>query len=277
MLDDGSIVFDIPDHIWEQLNKAKKWKFLCQASLYPVIPANRRPVPFQQQHPLLVLSILSLSLSLTPSLLPPPPPLSLSLSVFILSLSLSLSFSLSLSPHPPPPPPPPLSLSLSLYSTLPSYSCFPTFCDPFQGGASLYPVIPANRRPVFQQHLLHSLLLQATRRTQKTQSMYLLTMIPWRTLTHRLPRLRSALMVENDGMAPSAHPPPPPSPSHLMNGHAGWSKQGVIRDLFTISSPTRTLKWPGCNPVQITCNTSTVYHVQVSCYVPLGTKGLLSY
>ena len=72
-------------------------------------------------------------------------------------------------------------------------------------------------------------------------------------------------------------PPPPPSPSHLMNGHAGWSKQGAIRDLFTISSPTRTLKWPGCNPVQITCNTSTVYHVQVSCYVPLGTKGLLSY
>ena len=49
--------------------------------------------------------------------------------------------------------------------------------------------------------------------------------------------------------------------------------------LFTISSqrrkpsPTRTLKWPGHNRVQITCNTLSVYHVQVSCYVPLSTKG----
>ena len=38
--------------------------------------------------------------------------------------------------------------------------------------------------------------------------------------------------------------------------------------LFTISSlhleqsPTRTLKWPGSNRVQITCNTSSAYHVQ---------------
>ena len=53
--------------------------------------------------------------------------------------------------------------------------------------------------------------------------------------------------------------------------------------LFTISSqrrnlsPTRTLKWPGRNRVQITCNTLSAYHVQVSCYVPLGTKGQLSY
>ena len=37
---------------------------------------------------------------------------------------------------------------------------------------------------------------------------------------------------------------------------------------FTISllrrepSPTRTLKWPGRNRVQITCNTSSAYHVQ---------------
>ena len=52
---------------------------------------------------------------------------------------------------------------------------------------------------------------------------------------------------------------------------------------FTISSerrelsPTRTLKWPGRNRVQITSNTSRAYHVQVSCYVPLGTKGQLSY
>ena len=52
---------------------------------------------------------------------------------------------------------------------------------------------------------------------------------------------------------------------------------------FTISSqrrelsPTRTLKWPWRNSVQTTCNTSSADHVQVSCYVPLGTKGQLSY
>ena len=51
---------------------------------------------------------------------------------------------------------------------------------------------------------------------------------------------------------------------------------------FTISSqrcelsPTRMLKWPGRNRVHITCNTSSAYHVQVSCYVPLSTKGELS-
>ena len=43
----------------------------------------------------------------------------------------------------------------------------------------------------------------------------------------------------------------------------------TIRDFFTVSSlrraasPTRTLKWPGCNRVQITCNTSSAYHVQL--------------
>ena len=42
-------------------------------------------------------------------------------------------------------------------------------------------------------------------------------------------------------------------------------------------SPTRTLKWPRRNRVQITCNTSNAYHVQVSCYVPRGMKGQLSY
>ena len=54
---------------------------------------------------------------------------------------------------------------------------------------------------------------------------------------------------------------------------------------FTISSqrhelsPTRTLKWPRCNRVQITCNTSSAYHVQhvvlhaTSCE---GTAQLLS-
>ena len=58
---------------------------------------------------------------------------------------------------------------------------------------------------------------------------------------------------------------------------------GAIQDFFTISSqrrelsPTCTLKWPGRNRVQITWNTSSAYHVQVSCYVPLGMKGELSY
>ena len=52
---------------------------------------------------------------------------------------------------------------------------------------------------------------------------------------------------------------------------------------FTISSqrrelsPTRTLKWPRRNRVQITCNTSSADDVQVTCYLPLGTKGQLSY
>ena len=36
------------------------------------------------------------------------------------------------------------------------------------------------------------------------------------------------------------------------------------RELF----PTRTLKWPGRSHVQITCNTSSAYHVQhVVCHV----------
>ena len=44
--------------------------------------------------------------------------------------------------------------------------------------------------------------------------------------------------------------------------------QGAIRDFFTISSLRRepsstcTLKWPGRNRVQITCNTSSAYHMQ---------------
>ena len=55
--------------------------------------------------------------------------------------------------------------------------------------------------------------------------------------------------------------------------------KGAIRDFFTIFSqrrelsPTHMLKWPGRNRVQIMC----AYHVQVSCYVPLGMKGQLSY
>ena len=58
--------------------------------------------------------------------------------------------------------------------------------------------------------------------------------------------------------------------------------KGAIRDF--LQSPhsaanclQHVLKWPGRNRVQITCNTSNAYHVQVSCYVPLGTKGQLSY
>ena len=43
--------------------------------------------------------------------------------------------------------------------------------------------------------------------------------------------------------------------------------QGAIRDFYNLltaplPSPTRTLKWPGRNRVQITCNTSSAYHVQ---------------
>ena len=46
-----------------------------------------------------------------------------------------------------------------------------------------------------------------------------------------------------------------------------YSHSNVQFDFFTISlrgepSPTRMLKWPGRNRVQITCNTSSAYHVQ---------------
>ena len=43
----------------------------------------------------------------------------------------------------------------------------------------------------------------------------------------------------------------------------------TISSLRREPSPTRTLKWPGRNRVQITCN--------MSCYVPHFTKGQLSY
>ena len=56
-----------------------------------------------------------------------------------------------------------------------------------------------------------------------------------------------------------------------------YSKFFIISSQCRELSPTRTLKWPGRNSVQITCNTSSAYHVQVSCNVPLGTKGQLSY
>ena len=67
----------------------------------------------------------------------------------------------------------------------------------------------------------------------------------------------------------------------LATHNNNWIQRHYSR-FVTISSQrelslTRTLKWPGRNRVQITCNTSSAYHVQVSCYVPLGTKGQLSY
>ena len=36
----------------------------------------------------------------------------------------------------------------------------------------------------------------------------------------------------------------------------------TISSLRREASPTRTLKWPGRNRVQITCSTSSAYHVQ---------------
>ena len=55
-----------------------------------------------------------------------------------------------------------------------------------------------------------------------------------------------------------------------------YSRFSTISSQHRELSPTRMLKWPGRNCVQITCNTSSAYHVQVSCYMPLGTKGQLS-
>ena len=65
---------------------------------------------------------------------------------------------------------------------------------------------------------------------------------------------------------------------HYNNNNNNNHIQRRYSRFFTISSrrrelsPTRTLKWPGLNRVQTTCNTSNAYHVQVS-----GTKGQLSY
>ena len=47
--------------------------------------------------------------------------------------------------------------------------------------------------------------------------------------------------------------------------------KGAIRDFLTISllrrelSPTRTLKWPWADRVQITCNTSSAYTCNMQC------------
>ena len=40
-------------------------------------------------------------------------------------------------------------------------------------------------------------------------------------------------------------------------------KISTISSLDSEVSPTRTLKWPGRIRVQITCNTSSAYHVQI--------------
>ena len=42
----------------------------------------------------------------------------------------------------------------------------------------------------------------------------------------------------------------------------GNSRIFTISSLLRKPSPTRMLKWPGRNRVQITCNTSSAYHVQ---------------
>ena len=40
----------------------------------------------------------------------------------------------------------------------------------------------------------------------------------------------------------------------------------MISSLCYELSPTCTLKWPGCNRVRVTCNTSSVFHVQHAMY-----------
>ena len=42
----------------------------------------------------------------------------------------------------------------------------------------------------------------------------------------------------------------------------GNSRFSTISSLRRELTPTRTLKWPGRDRVQITCNTSSAYHVQ---------------
>ena len=59
----------------------------------------------------------------------------------------------------------------------------------------------------------------------------------------------------------------------------GWHGSGVIFTMTALKgairrfsslrrelSPTRKLKWPGCNHVQITCFTSGAHHVQYVVY-----------
>ena len=49
----------------------------------------------------------------------------------------------------------------------------------------------------------------------------------------------------------------------MRNSKFFFTVSSLRRDL----SPTRALKWPGSIQVQITCNTSSAYHVQHVCHV----------
>ena len=57
------------------------------------------------------------------------------------------------------------------------------------------------------------------------------------------------------------------------------ASKGAIRDFFTISSlrgepsPTPTVKWLGCNHVQITCSTWSAYYVQHVVFCGTWYKG----
>ena len=50
----------------------------------------------------------------------------------------------------------------------------------------------------------------------------------------------------------------------------------TISSLRCEPSPTGTLKWPGCNGVQITCNTISTYHAQHVMLLAKGTAQLFS-
>ena len=63
--------------------------------------------------------------------------------------------------------------------------------------------------------------------------------------------------------------PPPPPPTTTATTTATTTPKGVIQIFFSTVlsqrrdlSPTHTLKWPGRNRVQITCNASGAYEAQ---------------
>ena len=62
----------------------------------------------------------------------------------------------------------------------------------------------------------------------------------------------------------SAHMKPPDD--HLSNNNNRTERRNsrfvAISSLRHKLSPTRALKWPGHNRVQVTCSTSSAYHVQ---------------
>ena len=55
------------------------------------------------------------------------------------------------------------------------------------------------------------------------------------------------------------------------------SRLSTIFSLHHKLSPTRMLKWQGCNCVQITCTYRTLITCNMSCDMPRGTKGQLSF